>query len=101
MRKRRNKRKKRQSEQQDAEPMTWDDIIGRLLIHGLSAEQIGNMTYRQAMAALDAIESEIRLNARLWGCEFEDEKEEQVQEVTPDNAAMIASSINQYIRGGR
>lgn len=77
--------------------MTWDEIIGRLLLCGLSREDIGNLTLRNAYQIIYAREDEMLFQARLAGAEIDDEGP---NEVSAENAAWLESLINASIRGG-
>lgn len=70
-----------------------------LTLKGHTPESIGEMSLYHALAAVYANEYEQRFMAKAMGAEFPDEKDEEQQEVDPQNAQDLASMLNSAIKG--
>jgi hypothetical protein len=89
-------RKKKQNSDDDGEPMDWDEVVGKLLIRSKTREQIGDMTLRNVYQAVYAISDDRLWDARVAGCEVDDD----AVEVDGDNIGWLEGAMNAAIRQG-
>jgi hypothetical protein len=73
--------------------MSWDEIVGKLMLRGFTPEQIGDMTLKQVHQAIYAMTEEMKWQVRLAGGEVDEEQ----NEVTPDNVGILEAMINASI----
>ncbi len=57
--------------------LSWDEIISKFIVHGISAEQVRKMTLKQIHYALRELNEDLKIRIRLAGGEVEDDSNDR------------------------
>lgn len=78
------------------ESQTWDEVVAKFAIHGITPWQLAKLTLKQVHYIMREWGEELKLRYKLAGWEV---KEEDTQTINAGNADLLKNMINTAIRG--